>query len=192
MLTIKNLKVNAENKEILKSINLNINDNEIHVLMGKNGTGKSTLASIIMGDPRYGVINGEITFDNQNLLNMKVDERARLGIFLAMQNPKELDGVTNIEFLKNAINSRREEKIKLFDLYKEVEDTTSKLKMKEDYTRSFVNDGFSGGEKKKNEIVQMLLLKPKLVILDEIDSGLDIDAIKIVGKIIKEYQKETQ
>jgi Fe-S cluster assembly ATP-binding protein len=160
--------------------------------MGKNGTGKSTLASTLMGDPKYTVTDGSIIFNDEDLLSMKVDERSRKGIFLAMQYPSELDGVTNIQFLKNAINARRDKdnQIKLFDFYREVEETSNKLKMKDDYAKRYTNVGFSGGEKKKNEIFQMLMLKPKLVILDEIDSGLDIDAIRIVGETVKNYFEE--
>lgn len=187
MLEIKNLKVKTDGKEILSDINLNIKNKEIHAVMGKNGIGKSTLANTIMGDPRYEVMDGSISFLNEDLLKMKVDERARAGIFLSMQYPNELDGISNVDFIKNALNSRSKEKVKPIEVYKLIEDAKDKLLLKEDYSKRDVNVGFSGGEKKKNEIAQILMFKPKLVILDEIDSGLDVDAIKIVGKTLKEY-----
>lgn len=187
MLEIKKLKVNTDNKEILKDISLIIKEKEIHAIMGKNGIGKSTLANTLMGDPRYEIVNGSIFFYNEDLLKMTVDERARKGMFLAMQYPNELEGISNIDFIKNALNSRNKNSIKTLDLYKLIEDTKDKLLLKEDYTKRDVNVGFSGGEKKKNEIAQILLFKPKLIILDEIDSGLDVDAIKIVGKALKDY-----
>ncbi len=187
MLEIKNLKVKTDNKEILSDISLKINNKEIHAIMGKNGIGKSTLANTLMGDPRYEIVNGSIFFYNEDLLKMTVDERARKGMFLAMQYPNELEGISNIDFIKNALNSRNKNSIKTLDLYKLIEDTKDKLLLKEDYTKRDVNVGFSGGEKKKNEIAQILLFKPKLIILDEIDSGLDVDAIKIVGKALKDY-----
>lgn len=187
MLEIKNLKVKTNNKEILSNINLNIKDKEIHAIMGKNGIGKSTLANVIMGDSRYEIVNGSITFLNEDLLKMKVDERARKGIFLSMQYPNELDGISNVDFIKNALNSRSDQKVKPLDVFRLIEDAKDKLLLKEDYSKRDVNVGFSGGEKKKNEVAQILMFKPKLVILDEIDSGLDVDAVKIVGKALKEY-----
>lgn len=192
LLKIEKLHAGVKEKEILKGIDLEIKPSEIHVIMGPNGTGKSTLSSVIMGDPNYTVNSGKVTFDGKNLLEMKVDERARAGVFLAMQYPSELSGVNNLQFLKTAINSKRpnNEPINLFDFYKLVNKTKTKLKMSDDYVERSVNVGFSGGEKKRNEIFQMLLLEPKLIILDEIDSGLDIDAIKIVGENIMNYYNE--
>ncbi|MDD4831836.1 MAG: Fe-S cluster assembly ATPase SufC [Bacilli bacterium] len=187
MLTIKNLKVKTDGKEILNNISLNINNKEIHAVMGKNGIGKSTLANTLMGDPRYEILNGSIYFNNEDLTKMTVDERARKGMFLAMQYPNELDGISNLDFIKNAINSRNKEKINTIELYKLIENTKDKLNLKDDYIKRDVNVGFSGGEKKKNEIAQILMFKPKLIILDEIDSGLDVDAVKTVGKTLKEY-----
>lgn len=191
LLEIKNLKASIQEKEILKGLDLNIKSGEIHVIMGPNGTGKSTLSSVIMGDPKYTVSSGDIIFNEKSILEMEVDKRARAGIFLAYQYPSELNGVTNLQFLKAIINSNQEEKIKMFDLYKKLDNYSQLLKMPTDYLSRFVNLGFSGGEKKRGEILQMMLLKPKLIILDEIDSGLDIDALKIVAEgIVKYYTSE--
>ncbi len=186
-LQIKDLHVQVEDKEILKGLNLTINSGEIHAIMGPNGNGKSTLLQTIMGNPSYTVSQGEILYDGKDVLKMTVDERSRAGIFLAMQYPKDIPGVTNSDFLKAAMNSRREEPISLFTFIKEIEANIKKLHMKDDLAHRFVNDGFSGGEKKRNEILQMLMLKPSLAMLDEIDSGLDVDAIKIVSSAIEDY-----
>ncbi|MDD2518427.1 MAG: Fe-S cluster assembly ATPase SufC [Bacilli bacterium] len=188
-LNINNLKASVNDKEILKGINLEIKPGEIHVIMGTNGAGKSTLASVIMGNPKYEVTEGSIVFNDQNLLDMKVDERARAGVFLAMQYPSELSGVSNVQFLKSAINSKREKdnQIKLLDFYRLFKEKSAEMKISEDYSNRYVNEGYSGGEKKKNEIFQMLMLEPKLIMLDEIDSGLDIDAIKTVGENVTKY-----
>lgn len=191
LLNVKNLKANIDEKEILTGLNLEIKSGEIHAIMGPNGTGKSTLSSVIMGDPKFTVTNGDILFMENSILDKEVDERARMGIFLAYQHPSELSGVTNLQFLKAIINAQKGEKVKMFELYKELEEKSSKLKMPKDYLTRFVNLGFSGGEKKRNEILQMLLLKPKLIILDEIDSGLDIDALKnVASNILEYYEKE--
>ena len=190
-LLIKDLHVNVDDKEILKGVDLEVNAGEVHALMGPNGNGKSTLLQTIMGHPRYQVTKGSITFDGQDVLMMSVDERAKAGLFLGMQNPGEISGVTNSDFLKAAINARRKTPISLFNFYKEIEGNIKKLKMKEDLAHRFVNDGFSGGEKKRNEILQMMILKPKIAMLDEIDSGLDVDAIKLVADaILEEKEKE--
>ena len=190
LLNIANLEVEVPTKKILKGINLTINKGEIHVIMGPNGNGKSTLASSIMGDPKFTITKGKISFLNEDLLKMEVDERARRGLYLAMQYPSELSGVTNVEFIRAAINARREDPINIFEFYKTFNKISTDLKMPEDYSKRFVNVGFSGGEKKRNEIFQMLLLKPKLIMLDEIDSGLDMDAIKIVGENVMNYYKD--
>ncbi len=192
MLEIDNLKANVADKEILKGVNLEIKPGEIHVIMGTNGAGKSTLASVIMGNPKYKVTSGKINFNEQDLLEMKVDERARAGVFLAMQYPSELSGISNVQFLKSAINAKRNknDQIKLLDFYRKFKEKTSEMQISDDYTNRSVNEGYSGGEKKKNEIFQMLMLEPKLIILDEIDSGLDIDAIKIVGSNVTKYFNE--
>lgn len=192
LLEIKNLCVSIDDKKILTELSFTVNSGEIHVIMGPNGAGKSTLASVLMGHPDYEVINGDVKLDGKDLLDMDVHERAKSGLFLAMQYPSEIDGVSNVQFLRSAINSRREEdeKIKLMELYHLVENVSEKLKMPLDYSSRDVNVGFSGGEKKKNEIIQMMLLNPKVAILDEIDSGLDIDSIKTVGSELKKYFEE--
>lgn len=191
MLEIKDLHVTAGDKEILKGINLTVNDGEIHAIMGPNGNGKSTLLQTIMGHPSYTVTKGEILYNGEDVLKMSVDERSRKGIFLAMQYPKEIAGVTNSDFLRAAINSRLEKNISLFKFIKEIDKNIAKLKMKEDLAHRFVNDGFSGGEKKRNEILQMMMLHPSLGMLDEIDSGLDVDAIKLVSDAILDLKNES-
>ena len=191
-LVITNLHVNVEDKEILKGIDLTIDENEIHALMGPNGNGKSTLLAAIMGNPKYTVTSGSITFNGQDVLSMSVDERSRVGLFLGMQYPQEIAGVTNSDFLRAAINARREKPIPLFKFIKEMESTIAKLQMKPDLAHRFLNEGFSGGEKKRNEIVQMSMLKPELSMLDEIDSGLDVDALKIVADAIVDLQKQNE
>ena len=172
------------NKEILKGVNLVINTGEMHVIMGPNGTGKSTLASVIMGDPRYTVTSGSIMMDGEDVLKMTVDERSRKGIFLAMQQPNEITGVTNADFIKSAMEARlgENEHVSLFKFIKSMDTAVKDLKMNEDLPHRYINEGFSGGEKKRNEILQMKMLKPKFAILDEIDSGLDVDALRIVGE----------
>ncbi len=190
-LEIKNLHVSVEGKEILKGIDLTIRENEIHALMGPNGNGKSTLLSAIMGHPKYTVTEGEILYDGKNLLEMTVDERSRAGLFLAMQYPQEIPGVTNSDFLRAAMNVRRERPVPLFTFIKEMEKTIEELQMKPDLAHRFLNEGFSGGEKKRNEIVQMKMLKPSLSMLDEIDSGLDVDALKIVADAVNKMHEET-
>lgn len=183
-LKIENLHVSVEGKEILKGINLEMNTGEIHAIMGPNGTGKSTLASTIMGHPKYTVTEGSITLDGEDVLAMKVDERSRKGLFLAMQYPNEISGITNSDFIKTAVEARLEEgtHLSLFKFIKELDKSVKELKMREDLPHRYLNEGFSGGEKKKNEILQMKMLKPKFAILDEIDSGLDVDALKMVGE----------
>lgn len=191
-LEIKDLHVEVEGKEILKGLSLEINKNEIHALMGPNGNGKSTLLAAIMGNPKFTITSGTIVFEGKDLTQMSVDERSRAGIFLGMQYPQEVSGVTNSDFLRAAINARRETPIPLFKFIKEMESTIKKMQMKSNLAHRFLNEGFSGGEKKRNEIVQMMLLKPSLAMLDEIDSGLDVDALKIVADAIVELQKESE
>ena len=189
-LEIRNLHASVNDIDILRGINLTINGGETHAIMGPNGTGKSTLASVIMGHPRYTVTKGSITLDGEDVLAMSTDERARAGLFLGMQAPAEVPGVTNSDFIKTAINARmgEGENISLFKFIRKFDDAVEKLKMREDLPHRFLNDGFSGGEKKRNEILQMRLLEPKIAILDEIDSGLDIDALKTVGENVTDMQ----
>ncbi len=191
-LIINNLHVSVGNKEIIKGLNLTINENEIHALMGPNGNGKSTLLAAIMGDPKFTVTEGSIIYDGVNILEMPVNERSIAGIFLAMQYPQEITGVTNSDFLRAALNVRRETPIPLFEFIKVMESTIRDLQMTDDLAHRFLNEGFSGGEKKRNEIVQMQILKPSLAMLDEIDSGLDVDAIKVVADAINRIQKENR
>ncbi len=190
-LEIKNLHVSVEDKEILKGVDLTVNENEVHALMGPNGNGKSTLLAAIMGNPKYTVTEGTITYDGKDVLAMPVNERSVAGLFLAMQYPQEIPGVTNSDFLRAAMNVRSEQPVSLFRFIKAMESTISELQMKEDLAHRFLNEGFSGGEKKRNEIVQMKMLKPSLSMLDEIDSGLDVDAIRIVGEAINALRQET-
>ena len=189
-LEIKNLHVSIEDKEILKGVNLVMNTGEIHAIMGPNGTGKSTLAQSIMGHPSYTITEGEILLDGEDVLEMEVDERARAGLFLAMQYPSEITGITNAEFMRAAINATREEdnKISVMDFIKKLDKHMETLNMPEEMAERYLNEGFSGGEKKRNEILQLMMLEPKFAILDEIDSGLDIDALKVVSKGINQMR----
>ncbi|WP_102028547.1 Fe-S cluster assembly ATPase SufC [Salirhabdus sp. Marseille-P4669] len=191
-LEIKDLHVEIDGKEILKGVNLTINTGEFHAVMGPNGTGKSTLASAIMGHPKYEVTQGSIHIDGKDVLEMEVDERAKAGLFLAMQYPSEISGVTNSDFLRSSINARREEgdEIPLMKFIKEMDGTMDFLEMDKNMAQRYLNEGFSGGEKKRNEILQLMLLKPAIAILDEIDSGLDIDALKVVSKGINKMRGE--
>ena len=191
-LQIIDLHVSIEGKEILKGVNLEMNTNEFHVIMGPNGTGKSTLAATIMGHYKYEVTKGQILLDGEDVLSMSVDERSRKGLFLAMQYPSEIEGVTNSEFIKTAMQARLEEgqRISLFKFIKALEGATSELKMNPDLPHRYVNVGFSGGEKKRNEILQLKILKPKFALLDEIDSGLDVDALRIVGENVNDMKSE--
>jgi Fe-S cluster assembly ATP-binding protein len=190
--TINNLRATVEGKEILKGLSIEIKGGEVHAVMGPNGTGKSTLASTIMGHPKYEVTEGSITLDDQNVLEMAVDERARAGLFLAMQYPSEITGVTNADFLRSAINARREEgnEISLIKFIRQMEAKMKELEMNTEFAHRYLNEGFSGGEKKRNEILQMMLLEPRIVILDEIDSGLDIDALRIVANGVNSMRSE--
>ncbi|BBH21525.1 vegetative protein 296 [Paenibacillus baekrokdamisoli] len=189
---IDGLKASIEGKEILKGINLDIKGGEIHAIMGPNGTGKSTLASALMGHPKYEVTDGQVQLDGEDVLDMAVDERARAGLFLAMQYPSEITGVTNSDFLRSAINARREEgkEISLIKFIRLMESKMKELDMNAEFAHRYLNEGFSGGEKKRNEILQMMMIEPKIVILDEIDSGLDIDALKIVANGVNSMRSE--
>ncbi|MBR9117058.1 Fe-S cluster assembly ATPase SufC [Staphylococcus aureus] len=191
-LEIKDLHVSIEDKEILKGVNLTINTDEIHAIMGPNGTGKSTLSSAIMGHPSYEVTKGEVLLDGVNILELEVDERAKAGLFLAMQYPSEITGVTNADFMHSAINAKHEEgqEINLMQFIKKLDKNMDFLDIDKDMAQRYLNEGFSGGEKKRNEILQLMMLEPKFAILDEIDSGLDIDALKVVSKGINQMRGE--
>jgi len=180
ILKIENLKAKADGDNILKGINLEINEGEIHLIMGPNGAGKSTLANVLMGHPNYEVTEGSASFYDEDLLDLKVDERARKGLFLSFQYPEEVPGITVEDFIKTSIKEKTGFLPMGTRFRKDAEAVLSELDMKTDYLSRYLNQGFSGGEKKKNEILQMAMLKPNLAILDETDSGLDIDAIKSV------------
>ncbi len=192
MLEIQSLCVKVKNSdlEILKNFSLNIKEGEIHAIMGPNGTGKSTLSKVIMGHYQYEVISGDIIFQGESLLPLRTDERARKGIFLCMQDPTVIEGVSNSEFLRTAKSEITSKKVNLYTFIHDMEDAISKLGLNPNMMHRFLNVGFSGGEKKKNEILQMKLLAPKFLILDELDSGLDVDSLKIVCDNILEYLKE--
>jgi Fe-S cluster assembly ATP-binding protein len=189
---IDGLKASVEGKEILKGVSLSIQGGEIHAIMGPNGTGKSTLASTLMGHPKYEVTEGSVTLDGEDVLDMAVDERARAGLFLAMQYPSEISGVTNSDFLRSAINAKRGEgnEISLIKFIRQMEKKMKELDMAAEFAHRYLNEGFSGGEKKRNEILQMMLLEPRSCILDEIDSGLDIDALRIVAEGVNSLKSE--
>lgn len=185
-LVIKDLHASVEGKEILKGINLEINEGETVALLGPNGHGKSTLLNVIMGHPKYTVTKGSIYLDDKDVLSMSTDERARAGLFLGMQYPSEVPGVINSDFLRAAVNSRHEKPISTYNFYKILDKATKDVKMPFDLATRSLNEGFSGGEKKRNEILQLILLEPKIAMLDEIDSGLDVDAMQIVADVINQ------
>jgi Fe-S cluster assembly ATP-binding protein len=187
LLSIKDLHASVLDKEILKGLNLDINKGEIHVIMGPNGAGKSTLANVILNNPEYKKISGEIKFDNEIINNLKTDEIARKGIFMSFQSPEEIPGISVLNFLRTAKNKMTNEYINYYEFMENVSDYMEELNIKESYVNRNMNVGFSGGEKKKNEILQLLVLNPRLAILDETDSGLDVDAIKTVSKGIKMF-----
>ncbi|GGJ90005.1 vegetative protein 296 [Lentibacillus kapialis] len=191
-LEIKNLHVEIEGNKILKGVNLTIKGGEFHAVMGPNGTGKSTLASAIMGHPSYEITEGSVLLDGKEVLDMEVDERAKAGLFLGMQYPSEISGVTTSDFLRSSINARREEgdEISLMKFIKEMDNVLDYLDIDKNMAQRYLNEGFSGGEKKRNEILQLMLLKPEIAILDEIDSGLDIDALKVVSKGINKLRDD--
>lgn len=191
-LEIKDLHVSIDDKEILKGVNLKMNTGEIHAIMGPNGTGKSTLSAAIMGNPNYEITQGDILLDGESILELEVDERARAGLFLAMQYPSEIPGVTNAEFIRAAMNAKRpeEDKISVMQFLKKLDKKMDLLNMPEEMAERYLNEGFSGGEKKRNEILQLLMLEPTFALLDEIDSGLDIDALKVVAKGVNEMRGE--
>ena len=188
-LKITNLHAEVEGKEILKGIDLTISEGETVALLGPNGHGKSTLLNVLMGHPKYKVTEGSIFLDEVDLLSLTTDERAKMGLFFAMQNPPEVPGVNNADFLRAALNTRQEKPVSTYNFYKSLNNAVEDVKVPFDLATRSLNEGFSGGEKKRNEILQMVLLNPKLVLLDEIDSGLDVDAIQIVSEVINK-QKE--
>ncbi|HLS67581.1 MAG TPA: Fe-S cluster assembly ATPase SufC [Pseudogracilibacillus sp.] len=192
-LVINDLHVSVEDNEILKGINLTIKSGEFHAVMGPNGTGKSTLAAAVMGHPKYEVTKGSITLNGEDVLEMEVDERARAGLFLGMQYPSEITGVTTSDFLRSSINARRGEgnEISLMKFIKEMDGALGELDMDLNMAQRYLNEGFSGGEKKRNEILQLMMLQPGIAILDEIDSGLDIDALRIVSDAVNKVREET-
>ena len=190
ILNIDNLTVKVAGKTILKDFSLEIKSGEIHAIMGPNGTGKSTLTKVIMGEPNYEIVKGTISYNGKVINDMPVNERAKLGIFLGMQMPMAIEGVTNADFLRSALRAKEGNKFKLLPFIREVDELTKKLHMDPDMIHRGINDGFSGGERKKNEILQMNILKPDVVLLDEIDSGLDVDSLKLVGQAIMDYYKD--
>ena len=190
LLEIQNLCVNVEEKQVLQGVNLSINPGETHVLMGPNGAGKSTLGNAIMGNPVYSVTDGKIFFDGQDLTEEKTDTRAKAGLFLSFQNPLEVQGISVEAFIRSALQQKTGERVKLFQFQKELKSCMELLSMDESYGKRDLNVGFSGGERKKSEILQLLMLKPRLAILDETDSGLDVDAVRTVSKGIEEYRRK--
>ncbi len=189
LLDVQNISVSVEEKQVLKNLSLQINPGETHVLMGPNGAGKSTLGNALMGNPVYTLNEGKIFFDGKELTEEKTDVRAKTGLFLSFQNPLEVPGISLETFIRSAIQQKTGERVKLFQFQKELQSNMKLLNMDESYARRDLNVGFSGGERKKSEILQLLMLKPKLAILDETDSGLDVDAVRTVSKGIEEYQK---
>lgn len=194
MLEIKKLKVNVKDSdlEILNNFNLKINDGEVHAIMGPNGTGKSTLSKVIMGHYMYEVKDGKILYNKEDITNLEVDERAKKGIFLCMQDPTVIEGVSNSEFLRTARGEITGEKVNLYTFIKDMEQSMKEVNLDEKMLHRSLNKGFSGGEKKKNEILQLKFLKPKFIILDELDSGLDVDSLKLVCDNINDYLKENK
>ena len=190
LLEIKNLHVNVEDKEILKGIDLTINKGEIHVIMGPNGSGKTTTANAILSNPLYNKVEGNINFESEDITNLKTDEIARKGVFMSFQLPEEIPGISVTNFLKSAKGKITGKPTKVFEFKDELRKYIEELKMNPEYAGRSLNVGFSGGEKKKNEILQMLVLNPKLAILDETDSGLDVDAIRTVSKGIEMFKNE--
>ncbi len=190
ILEIKDLHVSVDGKEVLKGLNLKVESGKVHVIMGPNGSGKSTLASVAMGHPKYNITKGKMTFLGQDLSKLKPDERARLGLSLSFQSPQEISGVTISNFLKTTLNSIRKERITMLKFRELVKEKSALLKLDDSFINRYLNEGFSGGEKKKAEMLQLLVLDPKLAILDEVDSGLDIDALRTVSKGINSFLKK--
>ncbi len=191
LLNVKDLHVNVGEKEILHGVNIEIHGDETHVLMGPNGTGKSTFGYAVTGNPEYKVTGGEILFDGENITEMPVNERAKRGIFLSFQNPLEVPGVTLSSFIRSALEQKSGKRLRLWDFKKKLAEMMQLLDMDESYAERDLNVGFSGGEKKKAEILQMLMLEPKLAILDETDSGLDVDAVRTVSNGVRIFRERT-
>ena len=189
-LIIRDLHAGIDGMEILKGVNLTLGSDEMLALLGPNGHGKSTLLQVIMGNPHYHVTQGSIEFNGEDLLKMEVDERNRKGLFLAFQSPFEIPGVISADFYKSAVNARSDKPISLYNFYRTLENKCKEVHIPFEMVNRSLNDGFSGGEKKRNEILQMLLLNPKIAMLDEIDSGLDVDAINIVSEAINKQRSE--
>lgn len=189
-LEIKNLSVEVDKKIILDKFDLGIEPGTIHVIMGPNGVGKSTLSRVIMGDSRYHVIEGDILFNGESIVQLPTDEIARKGVFLVMQSPMEIEGVSNQDFLRTAMSQKNSERVGLYQFIKECEKATEELKMNSDLIHRSLNVGFSGGEKKKNEVLQIKLLRPSFIVLDELDSGLDVDSLRVVCENLKQYIKD--
>jgi Fe-S cluster assembly ATP-binding protein len=192
LLVIEDLHASVEGNEILRGVDLQIQEGELHALMGPNGSGKSTLAKLIAGHPAYEVTGGSITYMGEDLLSLEVDERARRGVFMAFQYPSDIPGVTIAQFLRQSVVARTGKEISVFDFYDELQKAMKLLEVDEKFAERFVNDGFSGGEKKRNEILQMGMMKPDLAILDETDSGLDIDALKVVANGVNSLHTELE
>lgn len=189
LLTIDNVSAGVENEPILQGVSLKIGKGETHVLMGPNGAGKSTLGNVLMGNPVYHLESGRILFDGEDITELSPDKRARLGMFLSFQNPLEVPGLSLDEFIRNAYRQKTQKPIKILQFRKQLAEVMELLNMDASYAERDLNVGFSGGEKKKAEILQMLMLQPRFAILDETDSGLDVDAVRTVSKGIEEYQK---
>lgn len=195
MIEIKDLRAAVDGKEILRGVNLTVKPGEVHAIMGPNGSGKSTLAQVLAGKEDYEVLGGSVTFNGKDLFELKAEDRAREGMFLAFQYPIEIPGVSNVNLLKTAVNEikkyRGEEQIDALDFLKMIKEKMKLVEMPQDLLNRSVNEGFSGGEKKRNEVFQMAVLDPKLAILDETDSGLDIDALRIVANGVNSLRKPT-
>jgi Fe-S cluster assembly ATP-binding protein len=190
LIEIKNLSAEINGKKVLNDINLEFNLDEVNVFLGPNGAGKSTLANVLMGNPKYIVTSGNIYFEGKNITELEADERSKLGLFLSFQNPEEVEGVTLLNFLRTSYNLVKGEELNLRNFIKLLEEKMNSLNMPKSFRSREINVGFSGGEKKRSEILQLLLLEPRFAILDELDSGLDVDALKLIGESIKKLKNE--
>jgi len=188
MLKVENLHVEIDGNEIVKGLDLEVGKGEVHAIMGPNGSGKSTFANVLMGHPRYEVTEGSVTFEGEDVLELEPDERAKMGMFLAFQYPSEVPGVSVANFLRTAVNSVREEELSPMEMYRRLQEKMAVMQMDPKFAERYLNEGFSGGEKKRNEILQMLMLDPRLAIMDETDSGLDIDALQVVARGVNELR----